>query len=163
MVELQHPAAPAALMGVLMLLGALAPLAGLQPVRLATGSMTPTFPAGSLVLVRDVPADSVHIGDVITIIRSDGSPVTHRVVEIDPIKGGASIRMRGDGNDFDDPAPYIATRVGLVIAGVPALGYFFVLAEHPLFVPVAATIVALLALWTWWPERRVPEHRLLSA
>ncbi len=149
----------AALVGVIVLLAALAPLAGLQAVRLATGSMAPTYPAGSVVIVRDLPADAVAVGDVVTIVRSDGTPVTHRIVQHEPIPGGATIRMRGDANDHDDPAPYVASRVGLVLGGVPALGYFFAAADQPLFAPLAATVVALLVLWAWWPERRVPRHR----
>ncbi|WP_167052009.1 signal peptidase I [Salinibacterium sp. ZJ77] len=149
----------AALVGIMVILAAVAPLVGLQAVRLATGSMSPTYPAGSVVVVRDVPADTVAVGDVVTIVRSDGTPVTHRIVEHEPMPGGATIRMRGDANAHDDPAPYIAARVGLVLGGVPAIGYFFALAEHPLFVPLAATIVALLVLWAWWPERRSPRHR----
>lgn len=150
----------AALIGVVVLLAALAPLFGFQVVRLATGSMTPAYPAGSVVLVRDVPAESLSVGDVATIVRGDGSPVTHRVVEVTPIPGGASIRMRGDANEHDDPSPYVAKRVGLVLGGVPAAGYLFAAAEHPSFAPVAGLVVAGLVLWTWWPERRQPAHRM---
>jgi signal peptidase len=149
--------------GVLVLLAALAPLAGLQLVRLATGSMSPGYPAGSVLLVQDVAAGEVVPGDVVTVMRADGSPVTHRVVEVEPVRGGARLVLRGDANEQVDPAPYLATRVGRVIGGIPVGGGVFDLARSPFAVPLLGAAASLIVLWAWWPARRVPAHRMRAA
>ena len=49
-----------------------------------SGSMRPTVPEGSVVVVRDVAADDLRVGDVITYQLRSGDPtlVTHRIVGI---------------------------------------------------------------------------------
>src|SRR5690625_3648032 len=75
-----------------------------------TGSMEPTIPAGSIALVREIPATEMNEGDVVTVDRgNDLLPVTHRVTEItdvDESTGAVTFVMRGDANDTDDPEPY---------------------------------------------------------
>ncbi len=47
-----------------------------------TGSMSPTIPAGSVALVREIPASEIQVGDVVTVARPDALPVTHRVTSV---------------------------------------------------------------------------------
>lgn len=145
--------------GVLVLLAAAAPLAGFQLVRLATGSMSPDLPAGSLLLAQDVDARQIRPGDIVTVMRADGTPVTHRAVEVAPAGVGTRLVLKGDANDQVDPAPYLATRVGRVVAGVPFGGAVFDLLGGRLVTPVLAVLAGLLVVWAWWPERRTPAHR----
>lgn len=149
----------AAAAGAIVLLASLAPLAGMRLVRLETGSMAPGLPAGSVLLARDVAATEVGPGDIVTVMRSDGSPVTHRVVEAAPAGDGARLVLRGDANDTPDPSPYLVTRVGLVVGGIPFGGQLADAARAPWATPVLAIGVSLLVLWAWWPERRTPAHR----
>lgn len=145
--------------GLLALLAAAAPLVGFQLVRLATGSMSPDLPAGSVLVAQDVDAREIRPGDVVTVMRADGSPVTHRAVEVTPAGAGARLVLKGDANDQVDPAPYVATRVGRVVAGVPFGGAVFDLLGGRLAVPVLAGLAGLLVVWAWWPEPRSPAHR----
>jgi len=149
----------AAAAGLLVLLAALAPLAGFQLVRLETGSMSPGFPAGSVLLVQDIAARDAAVGDIVTVMRADGSPVTHRVVEVEPAGGGARLVLKGDANEQVDPAPYLATRVGRAVGGVPFGGGLVEALAGRLAVPVLAAIASLLVLWAWWPSGRAPAHR----
>ncbi len=149
----------AAAAGAIVLLASLAPLAGMRLVRLETGSMAPGFPAGSVLLARDVPAVEAAPGDIVTVMRSDGSPVTHRVVETAPAGDGARLILKGDANDQVDPAPYLATRVGLVLGGIPFGGQLLEAARAPFATPLLAVVVSLLVLWAWWPQPRTPAHR----
>ena len=73
-----------------------------------TGSMSPTIPAGSLAVVRQIPASDIKVGDVTTVSRSEGQlPVTHRIVSVSPVVGDTySIEMKGDANDSPDAQPY---------------------------------------------------------
>jgi signal peptidase len=132
---------------------------GYSLVRLATGSMSPAYPADSVLIVRDVPAASVAVGDVVTVTRDGTIPITHRVVSVDP-RGGdwADLVLRGDANTADDPDPYRVQRVGLVVAGVPFGGSALVGLQSPLGLGIATVVVALLMLWAWWPRRERGRH-----
>ena len=50
-----------------------------------TGSMSPDIPAGSVALVRMIPAEDAAIGDVTTVYREDQLPITHRVISNEPV------------------------------------------------------------------------------
>jgi len=153
----------AAAVGLLVVLAALAPLAGFHLVRLETGSMSPGFPAGSVLLAQDIAARDAAVGDIVTVTRADGSPVTHRVVEVEPAGSGARLVLKGDANDQVDPAPYLATRVGRAVGGVPFAGGLVEALGGRLALPVLAAISSLLVLWAWWPSGRAPAHRASRA
>jgi signal peptidase len=129
---------------------------GLGIVRLATGSMTPSYPADSLLIVRDVDATSVVRGDVVTVTRDGIMPVTHRVVRAEVRSGDVELVLRGDANDAD-PQPYRVRRVGLVLGGIPFGGTALATLQSPLGLGIATVVVATLVLWAWWPRRR-PLH-----
>jgi signal peptidase I len=131
---------------------------GVTLVRLATGSMTPAFPADSVLLVRSIPATEVAVGDVVTVSRDGTVPITHRVVGVTPRGSGAELVLRGDANDVDDPEPYQVTRVGLVLGGIPFGGSALAAVQSPLGLGAATTLVAGLLLWAWWPRREPGAH-----
>jgi signal peptidase len=137
---------------------------GISLVRLSTGSMSPTFPADSILLVRSVPAAQVQPGDVVTVSRSEPGgergavPITHRVVSVLPMSSGAELVLRGDANTADDPEPYQVARVGLVLGGIPVGGGMLAAVQSPVGLGLATVIVALLVLWAWWPRREPGAH-----
>ena len=89
-----------------------------------SGSMEPAIPTGSVVFVKDVPAEQAKVGDVIT-YRDDGDNlITHRVVE--RYTAGESLRFvtKGDANDDPDAEPiYRGDFVGVVTFSIPLIGY----------------------------------------
>src|SRR5690606_30445303 len=97
---------------------------------------------------------------VVTVMRADGTPVTHRAVEVAPAGDGARLVLKGDANDQVDPTPYLATRVGRMIVGVPFGGGVLEALDQRLAVPVLAGLASLLVVWAWWPEPRSAEHRI---
>jgi signal peptidase len=90
-----------------------------------TGSMTPTIPVGSMVVVRPVDPGTLRVGDVATYQVEPGKPVfiTHRIVEIDRSTSPASFVFKGDANrgHDSDPVPPGAIR-GEVWFHVPYVG-----------------------------------------
>lgn len=99
---------------------------GSVPLTVLTGSMRPTYPPGSVLVVRPTPAEELRIGDAITYQARSGDPalVTHRVVAIIlGTDGSRSFVTQGDANDAPDPAPVVAGQVrGRVWYAVPYLG-----------------------------------------
>jgi signal peptidase len=102
-------------------------VAGGHAYTVLSPSMTPTYPPGSLVVVRPVDVAAVGIGDVVTYQLHSGRPevVTHRVVAISTgTDGSVALTTKGDHNAEADPAPVVPGQVrGMVWFGVPLIGY----------------------------------------
>jgi signal peptidase I len=101
-------------------------VAGATPLTVLTGSMVPTLPVGSTVIVRPRPVSEIHAGDIITFTdREEGTTatrvVTHRVVEVLP---GPAFRTKGDANNAADVRPVAAADVhGVLWYDVPLVGW----------------------------------------
>ncbi|MEV7572243.1 signal peptidase I [Pseudarthrobacter sp. NPDC089323] len=126
-----------------------------------TGSMAPGIPAGSLAVVREIPAGEIRIGDVVTVDRPGKLPITHRVQSVEPGEGAARvITMKGDANLAADPAPYQVDRVRLVLWSVPGLAYPVAAAANPLVLGGTTLGVSALVTWVLWPRTKVGGHVL---
>ncbi len=118
-----------------------------------TGSMSPTIPAGSLAVVREIPAADIKIGDVVTVDRPGKLPITHRIQSVAPAEGAArTITMKGDANAEADPAPYVVERVRIVLWSVPGLAYPLAAAATPVVLGATTVCVAALVSWVLWPR-----------
>ncbi|HWJ82688.1 MAG TPA: signal peptidase I [Nocardioides sp.] len=95
---------------------------GIRPLVVTSGSMSPTIPAGSLVLTRDHPADDAEVGDVVAVAAGSGR-VMHRVVSTVPSGADTVLTLQGDANGTPDRTPYVVRDVDMVMVHVPSLGY----------------------------------------
>jgi signal peptidase len=90
-----------------------------------TGSMTPTIPAGSVVLDRPVDPGTLHVGDIATYQSVPGKAefVTHRIMAINTKTTPTTFVFKGDANRGPDlhAVPAGAIR-GKVWFHVPFLG-----------------------------------------
>ncbi len=112
-----------------------------------TGSMTPTYKPGSLVI--DAPAHGGYqAGEVITFRHSPytNDVVTHRITGITTT---GLIHTKGDGNATPDVWDIRPDQVrGTVITGIPLAGYVVVYLQQPAGVgSVIAAVLALIVLW----------------
>lgn len=112
--------AGAALGTLCLLFAALTAILGLTPLIFASGSMAPAIPEGSFAVARTVPVSEVAPGHVVSVITSDGTRLTHRVVSADPETG---LVLKGDANAVPDLQPYLVETVEQVVVSVPGLGY----------------------------------------
>lgn len=99
---------------------ALTLLFGVKPLIFASGSMGPGIPTGSLGLAIATPAADVLPGQVVSVVTSDGTRVTHRVVSKSPDGG---LVLKGDANAVADLQPYTAQTVDKLFFNVPVLGF----------------------------------------
>lgn len=154
----------AGIAGLFVVAAAVAPIFGWTVVRLATGSMTPTYPTDSILLVHTVDASEVGIGDVVTVASGAGALVTHRVIATEPAGTGTRLQLQGDANAIADPQPYLVGRVGLVVGGLPFGGQVVDALRSTPGVVGASLVAALLVAWAWWPVARTrPAHRASRA
>lgn len=108
-----------------------------------TGSMTPTIPSKSAVLVEK---RSYHVGQVIS-FRESGAVVTHRLVGLNP---DGTLITKGDANTTVDP--WKTTRadvIGGVVAAPREVGYWLVYLRNPLgAASVLFTVICIGLIWT---------------
>jgi signal peptidase len=120
--------------GVLLLVVGLAALlvvapkaTGSTPLTVLTSSMEPTFPPGTLLVVRPVDTDLVEPGDVLTYQLESGESavVTHRVVQVVSSSDRTrSFVMRGDANASVDAEAVMPVQVrGAVWYSLPLVGW----------------------------------------
>lgn len=128
-----------------------------------TGSMAPTITAGSVAVVREIPASEIEVGDIVTVDRGRQLPVTHRVTSVSAeakadapteTHGGhaRTITMKGDANETEDPAPYVVTDVRRVLFAVPGLASLIVWFSNPLVLGAITIAASVLVTWAFWPK-----------
>ena len=114
-------------MGALILALVVVPrVTGAEPFTVLTGSMRPTMPPGTMIIVRPAEFADLRVGDVITYQLESGQAavVTHRIVSIDIGDEGPRLRTQGDANPSADIEPVRAEQVrGKVWYWVPYIGY----------------------------------------
>lgn len=97
------------------------------PYTVLTGSMEPTYPPGTLVVVKSVDPEEIHAGEVVTFQLESGESAvaTHRVVEVShELDGDVLFRTKGDANDAVDAEPVRPAQLkGRVWYSVPYLGH----------------------------------------
>jgi signal peptidase len=98
------------------------------PYTVLTSSMNPSYPAGTLVIVKPSDVQQIHIGDVITyqIKSNDPAVITHRVIQIiEPAKAGDQVSFitKGDANSLPDPVVKPVQVRGVVWYAIPYIGW----------------------------------------
>lgn len=136
---------------------------GVNIMLFKTGSMSPTIPAGSVALVRTIPAAEAEIGDVVTVERGEGQmPITHRVLSNEPDPAappdGRIIEMQGDANPLPDAAPYHVSEVKRVFWSVPDGGEIIVFLAQPWVLGTVTLLAAGIVVWAFWPRGAVGDR-----
>ena len=122
---------------------------GLSPLIVYSGSMEPTIPTGSVLLVKPTNPENLYVGDVITVNRPEGlGIVTHRIQSMQLVDGRYVFQTKGDANGFPDPELFtLEHQAGRVVGHVSYLGYAIVYASSPLIRTflIAVLVYAVLA------------------
>lgn len=107
-----------------------------------TGSMNPTIPSGSAVIVHE---GHYRIGQVVT-FREDGLTVTHRLLSIN---AQGLTTTKGDANASPDPWHVPKSQiVGGVVAAPRYVGYWITYFKSPL--GLASLVLVIAVLWQLW-------------
>ena len=125
---------------------------GLQPFTVLSGSMEPTYHTGSLIYVKSVEPQDVHVGDPITFVLNEDLVVaTHRVIEIDA--ENERFYTKGDANESADGSPvHFNNLIGVPVFTIPLLGYVANFVINPPGMYIALAGVAVLLLLTFVPD-----------
>jgi signal peptidase len=136
------------------------PLVGRHSLAILSGSMTPTFRIGDLVIEEPIPATAIRTGDIVT-FRDPDNParlLTHRVIRYRIHLGRVDVVTRGDANvtveRWGIPA---GGTVGRVEFRIPKAGYVL---KHGggrysrmAFLLIPILLLGLYELWRIWVPR----------
>ncbi|MDD6576621.1 MAG: signal peptidase I [Fusicatenibacter saccharivorans] len=117
-------------------------IAGYTLFRITTGSMEPTYPVDTLILVKKTDPSRIQTGDVISFYSSDpaldGAVNTHRVTGVRTDGTHWSYKTKGDANNVEDAYGTSETAlIGKVTGSSLLLGKLASLIVNPLlFIPV---------------------------
>lgn len=125
-----------------------------------SGSMEPSISSGDVVIVDETHPTSIEEGDVITYTREeDGTPTTHRVIDVIEGDDGVAFETQGDANDQPDSTPVSGSQVtGTVMLTIPYIGYVISFVNTPLgfgvlvIVPLVALVVSEVASFVAWRD-----------
>ncbi len=123
-------------------------LFGLSPFTVLSSSMEPAYPVGALIYVRQIPSDSIQVGDAISFVMNEDLVVaTHRVVDID--SEALQFTTKGDANAIVDGSPVHFNNVlGKVVYSIPYLGYVahYIGSTQGRYIAIAIILFFLLLL-----------------
>ena len=104
---------------------------GYKPFIVLTGSMEPVFYSGDLVMVKEVEASSLQVGDVIA-FREGTAVITHRIVQIENPASGLRFITKGDNNNVNDRRPVTVEQLeGRYLYRISKLGNFAMFMQTP--------------------------------
>lgn len=134
---------------------------GFSLFRVMTGSMEPSIPTDSLIVVKRVEPGDLKEGDVISFYSRDpslrGEVNTHRIIGIELDAGKYYFATKGDANNVEDK--YITLEedlIGKVIYSSKRLGKFVRLLSNPLvFVPLIIIPLVILLGQSLWDSIRL--------
>ncbi|MDO4845812.1 MAG: signal peptidase I, partial [Oscillospiraceae bacterium] len=100
---------------------------GYTPMVVQTESMSPTFDAEDMIIIRQCDPSTLQVGDIITfhtIIENEYALNTHRIVEISNENGIRGYTTRGDNNNGVDDRHIISDSdiVGQYVTRLPKMG-----------------------------------------
>jgi len=111
-----------------------------------SGSMEPTIPVGSIVVVGRVDPDDVKVSDIIVFQRSK-SKTLHRVIDKIVENDSYYFKTKGDANEDPDPWLVQPEQIqGALLLTIPYYGYLLYFAGTPIGFILMVIIPAILLI-----------------
>lgn len=124
---------------------------GLRVYTVLSPSMEPELKTGALIYVKEVDADELKVGDVITFMISRETTVTHRIIEIlEDDSGTRYFRTKGDANPVEAGGSVHQNNVlGKPIFSIPYLGYAasFITKPPGMYLAVAVGLILTILVF----------------
>ena len=122
---------------------------GYSPVIVLSGSMSPEFETGEMIIIKKVDPATLKVHDVICFMEEE-TAVTHRIMEVQQQDGATLYITQGDANSAEDATPVSAEQIQGKYIGVhfPRLGDFAIwLQSTPGMLLFVGGPVVLFLLW----------------
>lgn len=111
-----------------------------------SGSMVPTLPINSIIVVNESTASEIEQGDIVTYYAgSTNTRVTHRVVEV--LENNEGFITRGDANNTEDPNILQKDKIiGKLAFSIPFVGAIFRVLSTKAGIGILVGLVAIITL-----------------
>lgn len=125
---------------------------GYSLLRVLTGSMEPTIPTDSLLIVKSVEGVQLKEGDIISFYSEDpvlqGGVNTHRIVQVIEENGEVSYQTKGDANSLADRYRVKPEKVvGVMVTSSLLLGKAIGLITNPIiFFPIIIIPLVIIVM-----------------
>lgn len=136
-----------------------------QVCSVLSGSMVPTLPVGSVVILTQTEGSQLKVGDIITFNYPNRPDqlVTHRIYEVKQGPGGPAFVTKGDANNVPDSWVVSGSGTGWrEVFTIPYLGYILGALGSPLLrlliLGIPAFLLGILLLVEIWS----PKPRLVA-
>lgn len=132
----------------IMLLVFLVPRTGWKALNVATGSMSPAIPAGSLVVIHHTDIRQLRVGQVVTYINpyNTKETITHRIVVVTKAGQIPAFITKGDANKTPDRQILGGNVVGTVVYHAPHVGRVLAWTRRPVGLILLVIIPGLLII-----------------
>ena len=121
-------------------------IAGFRLDNMTTASMVGVYPEGSLLVVKEVPAEELRLGDDIVYYENSVVTVTHRISEIrEEVEAGIIFTTKGVNGPDDETEVVAAHVIGRVDNSIPQLGTILGQIDGNLQYVVLAFIVFMIS------------------
>ncbi len=137
-----------AVLGSISVLAAVGAVAfGITPLIFRSGSMSPDIPTGSLGIAQRTDAADIQAGDIVSVVWSDDTRVTHRVVAIERRDGGfVQLETKGDANSAVDTEHPLVDHVDRMLFSLPGAGYVLQEITKPYWVFGSGVVVGAIVM-----------------
>ncbi|MBR2467822.1 MAG: signal peptidase I [Clostridia bacterium] len=117
---------------------------GYKVLNILTGSMSPTMPKDTVVVIKEIPLEDVEVGDVIT-FKVGKNNVTHRVVEKQILGRNVTLKTQGDAAENMGTRETVTAEnfVGVVIYHVKDLGVLLDIVKENIIVITVCIVLAM--------------------
>jgi signal peptidase len=127
-----------------------------------SGSMEPTIPVGSVVVIKPVDPETLKVGDIICFKFSEQTSITHRIVNVTD----EGFITKGDANDVPDQGIVKKENViGKAIVIIPYLGYLGYFVRTPigfiLLIVIPATLIIIIEIKNVISETKTKQRKKL--
>ena len=130
-------------------------LIGYTPYTVLSGSMEPTFHVGSLIYVKEVDPTTLKVGDPLTFTFSNGTVVTHKIIDIIEADTPSQLQFRtqGEANNTPDGEPVTVNRIlGKPAFTIPYLGFVSNFVQNPPGTYITICFCAAILIFTFLPD-----------
>jgi signal peptidase I len=97
---------------------------GFKPLTVLSNSMVPVFEAGDVIITREIDAEDLKVGDIISFYNEEKNLITHRITSIAEKNGERQFFTKGDNNNTADEEVITTSDIaGKELFHIPKLGF----------------------------------------
>ena len=121
---------------------------GYKPLIVLSGSMSPTFNYGDLIIVKDVDTDTLKVGDIVSFKNSKKYITTHRINGISKVSN--CFETKGDYNNIKDLGEVCPKDIqGKYLFRIVGLGSVMLFIQKPIGFIILMSLIIMICIYIY--------------